>query len=238
MEKSAMKRKMVVIGSMFRNSEAYLPNYFEQIAALGDALHKLDCSMRLIVAEGDSTDNTYKRLHHYSDFFKTEIIKRAHGGRAMGSIDHPERWKQIAFVFNGILEHVTESDDYFILVESDLVWEANAILRMLNRLGDGVDAVAAMCFHVSPNGSFYDVWGHRAGGVRFDSPPPYHPALANLPKGDLLRMDSAGSCIAMKAVVARAARFSDAEAVVGFGRDINAKGFSLWLEPEAVVVHP
>lgn len=226
----------VALGSIFRNSAAYLPRYFDQVAALRDPLFKAGHSLRLILVEGDSTDGTGIELTRRSVSFPTTFEIRNHGGPVFGSVDDAQRWRQISFVCDGVLEQVGEQDDALIYVESDLIWNAETMLALLEHLKE-VDAVAPMCFwkQVEPIRWFYDTWGFRKDGARFKPDPPYHPAL----DGQMTEIDSAGSCIVMRGAVARQCRFVPSElGIVGFCADLRAKGFKLHLDPAYAVYHP
>ena len=67
---------------------------------------------------------------------------------------------------------------------------------------------------------------------------PYHPMLASPSPTGLYPLDSAGSCLVMRGVVALAARFQPDDGIVGWGRDMREKGYQLWLDPTVKVEHP
>jgi hypothetical protein len=97
------------------------------------------------------------------------------------------------------------------------------------------DAVACMSMH---DGRFYDVWGHRGlDGYRFTTHPPYHVALERS-QSPLVEIMSAGSCVVMRPEVAKVARFGSVDGIVGLGRSIRMKGFTLWLDRRCQVTHP
>lgn len=231
------------IASIFRNSTNYLFRYFTQVANLMEELQKEGHDYRLYFAEGDSVDNTYDQIHSviYDANLPATLLRVNHGGPVFGSIDNDQRWRNISFVCNTLLDRVTEDIDWLdalIYVESDLFWMPETMLALLGHLEhESVDAVAPMCFHL-PTNLFYDVWGHRKNGVRFGQFPPYHIGLLENP-GALTRIDSAGSCIVMTAPVANHARFIPPElGIVGFGNNMRELGFKLWLDPNQKVLHP
>lgn len=229
----------IALASIFRNSQSYLARYFAQVNLLRQHLTARGDTLRLILAEGDSGDDTFKMLCDYSAGQSADVFKREHGGQVFGSVDHSERWRNISFVCNGVLERVRENDDALIYIESDLIWQVETMLNLVNHLAIA-DAVAAMCYHMPENigKRFYDTWGHRALGECFSAHPPFHRALVGN-AGELIEIDSAGSCIVMRGSVARVARFNPPElGIVGFGKDIHAHGFRLWLDPQSYVVHP
>lgn len=238
----------VVIGSIFRNSTSYLKRYFDQVDSLVHEIHKRGDTVYLVLAEGDSDDRTYeaiiKNLCDRGYQSNSTCLKVDHGGRAFGSIDHDERWRNISMVCNQLLCFVPICDK-MIYVESDLIWEAETMLKLLDAVGPGdtdFDAVAPMCFH-KPTGNFYDTWGHRANGVRFTPTFPYH---QNIPYGALdfedhayIPIDSAGSCLVMRGGIPLVCRFTPPErGIVGFCEDFARHGYDLWLDPNCSVLHP
>lgn len=229
----------IAIASMFRDSCGYLDRYLNQVLGLKNALAAQGHTLRVIAAEADSTDETAERLMERIGDLDLTLVNRDNGSRWFGSVDHPERWTAIAYVCNGILEQVRLTDDILIYVESDLIWHAETMLQLVERVQEPpIDACAAMCFWRNTE-IMYDIWGHRANGERFASQPPYHPMLETPSENGLYRMDSAGSCIVMKGIVARNARFVPAElGIVGFCGDLRGRGFSLWIDPQVSVRHP
>lgn len=223
---------MLVVASAFRNSESYIDRYFEQIDQLRE-YHPL----RLVLAEGDSTDDTLWELEQRLEGSEVDQLLRVdHGGPDYGSTNKPERWAQLAYVWNTILDflHLAD-DDIFLLIESDLGWAAEPIARLVS-LAPRMGAVAAMSMH-TPTGNFYDIWGHRGlDGKRFAMKPPYHDSL----KGGrrLIPIMSAGSCIAVRGDVVNAGvRFSNEDGIRGFCESIRDHT-ELWLNTAVEVWHP
>lgn len=227
----------VALGSMFRNAAGYVDRYFDQIAALRAALPALSESvtLRLILAEGDSTDSTYAALlaRAMADNVDADIFKREHGGPTFGSVEDAQRWRQISYVMDGVLERIPERTDVFVWVESDLVWDAATLTLLIDHVRQGRDAVAPLS--LMRGGGMYDTWGHRKNGQRFSVSPPYHPEVGT----ELTTLDSAGSCIVTRGDIARQTRCLPVEdGIVGWCTDIRAKGYTLWLDPRVAVVHP
>lgn len=229
----------VAVGSMFCNATPYLERYFAQVSALRDALRPQGHALRLIMAEGDSADDTWNALYEAvreCGAIPAEIVKRAHGGPMFGSVNIDRRWRQISYVCDGVLERVTPADDALLYVESDLIWQAETMIKLLGHL-ERVDAVAPMNFN-RRTGAFYDTWGYRKNGLYFSPNPPYHPDLAVNEHG-LTPITSAGSCIAVKGSAAMAARFRPPElAIVGWCYELKLHGHPLWLDPSLKVEHP
>jgi len=229
----------VAVGSMFCNSTAYLERYFAQVTALRDALHPQGHALRLILAEGDSTDNTWDALHAATtgpEAIPAEIVKRAHGGPMFGSVNIDRRWRQISYVCDGILERVTPADDALLYVESDLIWQAETMVTLLGHL-EHVDAVAPMAMRGE---TFYDIWGYVADQRHFQPDAPYHPMLESPESRRVLHeLLSAGSCIAVRGAIARKTRFRPPElAIMGWCHQMLQMGHRLWLDPTVQTQHP
>lgn len=237
----------IAIASIFRNSTGYLQRYIEQLAALTGSLTGAGFDIHLIFAEGDSTDTTWSSLNQRAAFLfqwisgtskqsELTLFKAEHGGPVFGSVDDVARWRNISYVCNKVLESVAEEDTYLLYVESDLIWDSDTMMFLLGDLDahGGIDAIAPLSIH-QPTGTFYDTWGHRKDGQRFSPSKPYHPGVGTR----MTPIDSAGSCIAMRGEVARSCRFVPPEqGIVGFGSDIRAKGYTLYLDPQLRVYHP
>jgi hypothetical protein len=205
----------------------------QQVAALDRALAARGDTLRVLWAEGDSTDGTWEHLAAFSTpHLDAVLIKRTHGLRHWGSEDVPDRWRALSWVCNGILDHVTADIDALVYVETDLIWTTDTMLALLAHL-EQVPAVAPMCF---AGEAFYDIWGHIKGGINFGPFPPYHDGL--LPPPALTQVDSAGSCLVLRGEVARCVRYGPDDLVRGLGRSIYQQGYSLWVDPALAVQHP
>ncbi len=231
---------IVQIGSIVRDASEYLNRYFTQVQELQRALFARGDSVQVAIAEGDSVDDTWdmlrmhQALEEYVHVTPPRLIKYDLAGQKFGSVNVPQRWANIARTWNMLLDEIqNEPFDVFIYVEADLIWQPETMLALIADLAY-VDAVAPMSMHQS--GYFYDTWGHRAGGLNFSNNPPYHPRLPDVKPGQLMQLDSAGSCKVMRAKVARQCRLAESDAMMG--HDIYKNGFSLWLDPEQKVIHP
>jgi hypothetical protein len=160
------------------------------------------------------------------------LYQIAHGGRKFGSVDHPQRWNQIATVWNTLLDKLPDDGAPMILVEADLIWDAETMMALLEDLELWHPDISAVAPQSLQQGRFYDTWGYRHidGG--------YFGSMPVAPKADLIQISSAGSCIAMKPEVYRNCRFGENDGIVGFWRDAHYKGFSLYLDPNLKVEHP
>lgn len=216
----------VIVASIFRDSSDYLNRYFEQVDALEEHL-----PVQLVVAEGDSTDDTWRMLEASLEDDDV-LIKKEHGGPKFGSVDHQDRWWRIALVCNAVMEQIPDDGRPVIYVESDLMWPVETMLTLLDDL-ERVSAVAPLSMK---DGRFYDIWGHRGlDGHRFSPHPPYHPDLEGAE--GLVPIGSAGSCVVMRGDVAQKVRFGENDCIVGLGRDLQQNG-GLYLDPRVAVHHP
>lgn len=245
----------VTIISTFRNAVGpQMDRYFCQIDALANVLarRKPFTRLSLILGYGDSDDGTGEALFEAaaapSGFpIGALLIDVSHGGPVYGSIEDPVRFKQLAYVGNRLLECVDDTADVVGIVESDLIWEPQTLVQLvedLEHLPPPYGAVAPMVMD-GPE-SFYDVFAFRKNGQRFTKQPPYHerlpleveqnPNLTNVIS--LVEVDSAGSVLFMDADLARKARFINGQAIVGLCEDIYNHGGSVWLDANATVYHP
>lgn len=228
---------IVALGSMFRNSTGYLDRYVDQVFALDNALAANGDRLRLILAEGDSLDRTWEQLHERAAVTGIEcvILKREHGGPQFGSVNVEQRWRQISFVMDGVLEQIRRSDDAFIWVESDLIWQPATMLRLLDDLRS---VPCATCFSFGEGTRrHYDTWGHRGlDGVGFTQFEPYHADLK--PRG-LTEILSAGSVIVCRGDAAYDSHCDPGtEGPVDWCREMRGRGFGLWFDPTVAVEHP
>lgn len=225
----------LLVASIFRNSSAYIDRWVDQVSSLQRIS---GIPVTAVVAEGDSTDDTAEALNKalVCCDFNTHLQTVNHGGEDYGSYDIPQRWENIAKVCNKVMGRVAEvinPNDSFIYVESDLVWTPDDLTILVKDL-DHRAAVAPMSMH-GDTGRFYDVWGMRKNGVKFVHEPPFHPEL----NGErFVEIDSAGSCFALRPRLARRAKFSPVDGILGIGRCVREAGENLWLDQQIAVVHP
>lgn len=240
----------IVLGSAFRNAAGtQMARWRDQCKSLSNALsgdtarwilgvdHKDDISFRMIAVEGDSTDNTRGELE-YLQLAQREpltIITCSHGQRVFSSTEESDRLVALSKVGNAILSGVVESDDILIYVESDLIWDAYTMICLIDKVRDRRDVVAPLIF---AGDNFYDIFVYRGlDGERFSPFPPYHRHLTlsdSLP----VEVESAGSCLVMKAEVARNCRIRDDNALLGFCKDVREKGYHIFVDPTQRVYHP
>jgi len=190
--------------------------------------------LRLVSVEGDSRDDTRIQLIGCAerDVLSFELVTRNHGCKEWGSVESAERMEKLSYVLNGMMEAIHQEDEVLIYVESDLVWEPDTFVRLIDQLKVGVDVIAPLIF---AGDHFYDVWAFRKNGARFGPFSPYHSELNH---NELTMVDSVGSCLVMRAEVARHCRSIDGEALVGFCRDVWAKHYSVYCDARERIHHP
>ncbi len=217
----------IAICSAFRNAERHVPRYFSQIAGLYLLLRARGDGLHLVLGEGDSTDQT--RLLLTGNLRALGLaatgVDCTHGGPRFGHVQDARRFAQLAQVYNQIWAGIPADAHAVIFVEGDLIWQPQTMVALLDRLQDAA-AVAPMVYHAAGCTRygpatvryFYDTWGFAAAGVNFSNRPPYHRCI----NGHPIPLDSAGSCIVMRAQAARRVCFPDADMVVGMTRHVGA----------------
>lgn len=225
----------VTMISSFRNAAHYIPLYFAQVEALNRLLCKRGDHLSLLLGYGDSTDDTDCELFETASLsIGANLIDCTHGGPSYGSIVHPERFAQLAYMGNRLAACIPDDADVVAWCESDLLWDAPTLVSLID-LTATYPAVAPMIMD-GPE-SFYDTFAHRRNGVRFTKTPPYHADLERCCDG-LLQLDSAGSVLVLDGDLARQARFTEEEVIVGYSKSIYRLGGSVWLDTSLQICHP
>ncbi len=237
----------VVLCSAMRNAAQHVPRYFQQVAGLYLALAALGMTPYLLIGEGDSTDATRPMLIEAmrQTGLAGKLIDTTHGGPSFGPVENRQRFAQLAGVYNTLWLHIPADAEAVIFVEGDLIWRPHTLAVLVARL-TLYPAVAPMVMHApgctlygDPQGRwFYDTWAFRLGGQRFSNRPPYHPDVNGGATCGAVPLDSAGSCIAMRAEVAASAYFPPDDMVLGMTRQLAAQGTPVYLQPDLEVEHP
>jgi len=224
----------VVLASAFRESSAaYIARYFTQAMSLRDTLAPRH-SLRLRLVEGDSQNDTRGMLQKSAALrhFDLDLGTCNHGGPWFGSTEAPERMAALSKVGDVMMDGILSSDDVVVYVESDLVWTAATLARLIGQVSEGRDIIAPL---VMAGPSFYDIWGYRADGVRFSPFPPYHHRLR---LDDLTEVDSVGSCFAMAAAVPLSGVRFGTGALVEFCANARTAGFRIFVDARERISHP
>lgn len=222
----------IAVGSAFRNSANRIPVYLRQVGLLQTHVGP-EHNVRVIAVEGDSTDSTKDVLLSSPDW--VHYHECSHGGPIYGSTEDPARMRALSSVGNTILAGVTQTDDVLVYVESDLIWDAHTIGSLVDIAFEGRDNTDIVAPLIMAGDLFYDIWAFRRDGNRFS---PFWPHFPGLYDTVSLPVDSAGSCLVMRAEVARQCRIRDDNALVGFCDDATSKGFNIRVDHRWVVRHP
>lgn len=221
---------MIVLGSAFRNSAGSVGTYMRR----AEKLAQLVGGLTVIAVEGDSKDATQEalRMSARKRHLPLRLVECNHGGPVFGSVETEERFVALSKVGNAIFDAVAPTDSLLLYVESDLDWEPAAMAELLRRAATqygGFDVHAPL---VKAGQCFYDVWGFRdLEGHRFGPMKPFHHALSDRP----MEISSAGSCLAMRAEVARAVRIRNNYCLVGWCEDARNQGFRIAVHPDLAV---
>jgi hypothetical protein len=234
---------IITICSAFRQATGHLSRYFAQVEALQKLLTQRGDLLNLVLGYGDSTDGTAEWLFDYCSYsIGAHLINCHHNGPRWASVEHPDRFKQLAYVANKIWANIPPDADVVVFLDGDLIWEAATLLALIDHTGT-YPAVAPMVMHLpgyeryGPGHIpyFYDCYAFRRNGVRFTNRPPYH---ADVPGATMLQLDSAGACMAMRGDLARAVRFPETDVIVGMCRQIYERGDSVFMDCRLRVYHP
>lgn len=207
--------------------------------SLQELLLKRNDSLSLVLGYGDSNDGTEKALlDETQGRLSASLHDVSHGGPHFGSIVHPERFRQLAFVYNSLWEKIPESSDVVGLVESDLIWRADQLMLLIDKMEYDV-VLSPLVLHLDER--FYDTYAFRMDGINFKNEKPYHPNLIQ-PEVSSRRyylMDSVGSVVFMKYSLAKQLTWPEEDVIVGLCRQITQKSSSyISLDSFAKVYHP
>jgi hypothetical protein len=228
----------VTLISCFRNATGYIERYFDQLTDLINELQDRGDWIYVIWGEGDSTDDTKAKLA-YNTVWSTDALIRdvdcTHGGADYGSVVNTERFRQLAHVGNCMWAHIPQDADAVVYVESDLIWEPEAILTLIDRLQD-YPAISPMVYlrrQGFGQNAFYDVWAGRKDGKHFSHYPPY---CDGFDPDKPFQVDSMGSCMAIRGTLAKGLIW-DEQVFVGICRQLKEQGYGIWIDPTVAVYH-
>lgn len=227
----------ITVCSALRSATSYLTRYFVQVDILRRNLAKRGDTLSLVLGEGDHADDTRAMLPGWVESLglDAEIVACDHGGPAFGPVVDPQRFRQLAFVWNQIWQRIPVDSDVVLFLESDLIWHSKTLIALVDRVTQGLPAVAPLVLERGSH-KWYDTWGFRRDGQQFRKEPPY--ADRWQAAGSLLQLDSAGSCIAINGHVARRLHWPEDNVVIGLSRQIYGMAGPVWLDSELKVEHP
>lgn len=231
-----LDKKSVAVLTPFRDARRYLPLYFRQISALKSALEAENMRLRLVAAEGDSTDGTRERIVELASEYNIplETVDTTHGHMRWGSVEDPIRMKVMSDVMNKALDVVKESDDIVVWIMSDLKWRIDDVKGLIDSVSVNPSSIYAPLALID-NDYFWDTWAYRMKGERFSNNLPFHEDLDD-DFADIFDLESAGTCLCIPGNVARTVRASNEEAV-SFCQNARWKGFKVTLNSNLKVYH-
>jgi len=237
---------IICICSIFRDSATRrndeLTRYFGRLSTLDYPFEKL----RFSFVEGDSKDNTYKRLEKWvSGRFGHNCVLEKYDTNTpyMGSVVHPVRFKTLADTANKTLDNAQykwgNEIDWYFWVESDIIFSPSIIKELLKSAEElNTKFISPMIFLAPPDGRFYDIYAFIDFEKRknFINDPPYHP---DLEKSVPMRMYSVGSVMLMhRDVINAGVRWKSKRCIVDLCATAVDKGFEIWMDPRIKVWHP
>lgn len=229
----------ITLCSAFRNSvqNGHLDRYIEQVWALYGALDERGDRLHCAWGEGDSDDDTRSQLVGGLCGWEFTLVDCTHGGREFGSVERAERFRQLAHVGRCIWAAIPADADAVVYAESDLIWDAQTIVRLIDQLQE-YPAISPMVL-LDRKGwgkgiNFYDTWGGIGlNGRHFEHFPPYN---AGYKASEPFPVSSMGSCMAMRGDIARRIAIDD-ELFQGISAQIWRMGESVWIDPQALLFH-
>ena len=219
----------VTIVSPMRDFADGLPAYRQRVTHLD---HPAD-SLRFVVVEGDSTDNTRAALLAWASYeWRLDVAGCDTGQPRYGSIIDAARFRVLAQVFNAGLDAVDLAwSSHVLFLPCDVEFEQDLLGRLLAR---GLDLVAP--FFWMPGGKhFYDTWGFIRDGQHFGNfHHTYLPDYGTKP----IPMDTVGGAILMRADILRdGARYTPEEVDHGLCKAAKALGYGVWADPTTHITH-
>lgn len=239
-------RKVIVI-TPFRNTARNLDRYFSQLKSLSDLLAESYTQLFLIALEGDSIDRTKDIIQAKSEYHSIPLtlIDVSHGQMSWKSVEDVRRLEAMSSIMNRGLEEASkivseDGSDVVVWLMSDIEYNAESLAEMIEDVGtkaEGVDDIYAPVVLVSGTERFYDTWAYRHKGERFKQTYPYFDGFDAPDSGHhIFEITSAGTCLVMRAEVAKQCRANKDEAV-SFCQDARDKGYRIWLAKYCNVYH-
>jgi hypothetical protein len=213
----------------------------ERMSNLQLMLSQQATSLTLVLGYGDSADGTGDMLREEcSQRFDSHLIDVSHGGKYYGSVVHPQRFKQLAGVYNQLWANIPEYANTVSFIESDLSWTP----RCLSNLVEGLQylenkhkapILLSPRIHL-PDGRFYDTWAFVRNGRNFINRVPHHRDLVDPPH--YLEMESVGSFVIMNSEIARKLHWPEEDVIVGLCRMAKGEGARIFMDTHERVIHP
>jgi hypothetical protein len=227
----------ITLCSSFRTSGDALRRYYQQAQALRYHLQARGDTLHFVWGEGDSRDGTLTLLKVMAtELGNAQIVDCAHGGPAFGSVVNAARFKQLAYVASRVWAAIPADSDVVVWVESDLIWDAATMTNLIDQVAE-YGAISPMVLLARKGWSteaLYDTWAFRLNGEHFEHHPPYHTGYN---PDQPFRVDSAGSCMAMRGDIAQRITFDDNTLFSEISRQISFGGSAVYVDPGLAVRH-
>ena len=187
----------LTILALMRDSMGYFSRFIEQV----NGVFSRSKHNHLIITEGDSVDGTKDRLADLASNGNllvnadVTVVVLDTGTQAMGSSNHPTRWRNLELAWNTNLSQL-EPTRYAICVESDLIWSLQVAGQMIDFLDDNVGDVMCpklMCSTPQQGHYWYDTNAFRLNGKNFQNFKPYHPDWNNDER--FMKLDTGGGML-------------------------------------------
>lgn len=238
----SLTNKNITIVSVFRDQEAVLNRFFDQINDFLCVAASMNWHTTLVWAEGDSIDLTRSVLNSYQHNLAAKIlVDVSNGSPKYQSIVSQERFNNLNLISNHALNYVPEDQHVVIILDPDLICGVNDLINLiLLVIRDNYDIVAPMVYLRRigwKEHTFYDTFAFRQSGKHFTHNPPYFPNLVN-PFSTTIEIDSAGGCLVMRGEVENITYFpAKGEAIVGFCNKARQRGFKIHVDTTVEFFH-
>jgi hypothetical protein len=180
----------LTILSLMRNGATYADRYFQQINAVAGHFQKV-CA---ILTTGNNQDDTVERARGWVAKSPAEIHIYHHDTGAPTSYDTMQaRWEALEHNWNLCLDFLPQVSDYVACIESDLIWQPDALLECIRNLHlTDCDVISPMLYADGEN-RFYDINGFRLpDGRHFND---FEPIIPNWDKDRWVKVQSAGGMV-------------------------------------------
>lgn len=191
-------------------------------------LEKTDVS-RWIWIVGDTTDDTERILRDWTALMPDKDITIIRHDTHIDGEAPKTRLLRLSETANAGLDAITQTDDYVVIHESDLISPVDIVCQFLT---SGKEVIAGWPML---GGIFYDVWAYRKDGQMFRNTPPYHACYRT---DELFEVDSVGSVWMFPARdIVAGVRMADRGCLDICGA-LRSSGKTIWVDPRIIIEQP
>lgn len=208
-----------------KNAASFLPAFLNQLEQLEDI-------GQIVFSYGESKDATLDILKSYRD--QTEHKIRVKRDPPMGEVLSSG---QIGLLYADMQRRIKEKpeeypESHIALLDADVMRMPKDLLVKLRKHDkDIVAPYVWTLFHSEPCRLFYDTYVFRYKGYRFH---PYRPPLND---GELLQLDSVGTCFLVDKQVFLDVPYGDPYPHMKFCNEAREKGYEVWADPGTSIYH-